>query len=89
MRIRAVFAVLGLSLIPFLSLAQSKQASSASTSQLKHNLIKNGDVKIEGKDSSHVPAWGEQDGLTEVAYGSTGGEWDWGLSGCAACGKAI
>ncbi len=35
-----------------------------------------------------VPEWGDpQEGFSTPAYGSVGGEWDWGLSGCSTCQK--
>ena len=55
--------------------------------QMDHNLLKNGGIEAEGADDKHVPGWGSLEGLFGAAYGSVGGEWDWGLSGCPACGK--
>jgi hypothetical protein len=47
----------------------------------------NGDAEAEVQDKE-VPGWGDpQDEFTTPAYGSQGGEWDWGVSGCPGCGK--
>ena len=63
------------------------KAAATATTQMDRNLLKNGGIETEGADDKHVPGWGAFEGLSGVAYGSVGGEWDWGLSGCPACGK--
>jgi hypothetical protein len=67
--------------------ASPQKAAATATTQMDHNLLTNGGIEAEGADDQHVPGWGSLEGLTGVAYGSVGGEWDWGLSGCPACGK--
>jgi hypothetical protein len=85
MRIFALAAAIG-----FGSLVCGLSAQSMHTPTppmlLNHNLVKNGNAEAPGQDEKHVPAWGEREGFTGVRYGSVGGEWDWGLSGCAGCG---
>lgn len=80
-----VVASIGLGLITLAVKAQSKTPSPPS--QLGHNLIKNGNAEVAGQDADHVPEWGQHGGFSEAEYGSTSGEWDWDLSGCASCGK--
>jgi hypothetical protein len=87
MRIHALIAVIAFGSMSCLVLAQAKKAPAAPASQLNRNLIQNGDAEAEGEDEKHVPRWPQQEGFTEVRYGSVSGEWDWGLSGCAACGN--
>jgi len=71
-------------------LAQSnKPAASAKTSNslFGRNLLKNGGVEAATSDNKKVPGWQSSSALSESEYGSQGGEWDWGLSGCSTCGK--
>jgi len=86
MKAYAFIAAIGLGIVPCLMLAQTK-GPARPTSELNRNLLKNGDVEAEGADANHVPGWGQKEGMSAATYGSTGGEWDWGLSGCATCGK--
>lgn len=58
----------------------------APTSIYGRNLLKNGNLEIETSDDKNVPGWAPVEGLSAVKYGSVGGEWDWGLSGCGSCG---
>jgi hypothetical protein len=83
MRIHALIAVIAFGSMSCLVLAQAKKAPPAPASQLNRNLIQNGNAEAEGEDEKHVPRWPQQEGFTEVRYGSVSGEWDWGLSGCA------
>ncbi len=85
MRIHALIAVIAIGTMPCFVLAQAKKAPP--TPQLNRNLIQNGNAEAEGEDDKHVPGWPQEEGLTEVRYGSVSGEWDWDLSGCAACGN--
>src|SRR5579862_2638941 len=85
MKLHPIAAVIVLGMVPALAMGQA--AKTAAASLQNHNLIKNGTAEAPTDDSKKVPAWGQHDGLTEVEYGSVSGEWDWGLSGCATCGK--
>lgn len=93
MRVCVFIAVLGLGIAPLTAMSQAKRPTaaeakvSAPVTQMNRNLLKNGNGEIEGKDDKDVAGWGPVDGLTGVEYGSVSGEWDWGLSGCAGCGK--
>jgi hypothetical protein len=87
MKACAFLVAAGLGLISCMAMSQTKNPPERPASQLNRNLLKNGDVEAEGTDSEHVPGWGQKGGLSATAYGSVGGEWDWGLSGCPACGK--
>lgn len=96
MKLGAILLVLAVGLASFAD-AQTKtsgaakssspQKSTAESTQMDRNLLKNSGIETEGADDKHVPGWGSLEGLTGATYGSVGGEWDWGLSGCPACGK--
>jgi hypothetical protein len=68
--------------------AQAKSAApKAAVSIFGRNLVKNGNAEAATEDSKKVPGWGSLEGFSVAEYGSVSGEWDWGLSGCAGCGK--
>ena len=74
--------------------AQVKKPETAGNSQTAKlaplfgsNLLKNGGIEATTTDEKKVPGWMAADGFTRAEYGSVGGEWDWGLSGCQGCGK--
>jgi len=53
------------------------------------NLLKNGNAEASAPDQHKVPGgWQLMEEFTVATYGSVSGEWDWGLSGCADCGKS-
>jgi len=87
MKASAFLVAVGLAIVPSMTMSQTKNPVGRAPSELNRNLLKNGDVEAEGTDSEHVSGWGQKDGLSAAAYGSVGGEWDWGLSGCPTCGK--
>ncbi|HTZ46332.1 MAG TPA: hypothetical protein VMH20_01985 [Verrucomicrobiae bacterium] len=51
------------------------------------NLLKNAGAEESTEDTKKVPGWPAVDGFSVATYGSVGGEWDWGVAGCAQCGK--
>ena len=95
MKSRPILVLSTVSILASLAIAQAKTGSpaksaahaAAPTTQFDRNLIKNGNAETEGPDEKHVPDWPVLEGFTGVKYGSVSGEWDWGLSGCASCGK--
>ena len=69
------------------SKASSAAATAKAASLFGHNLLINGNAEAQMKGKA-VPGWGDpQEGFSTPEYGSVGSEWDWGLSGCPACGK--
>lgn len=76
--------------LPGWSIAQSHRAAPAPKtppSLFSRNLLANGGIEAVTEDNKKVPGWSLSDALSEAAYGSEGGEWDWGLSGCPTCSK--
>lgn len=82
-----VLVALAITVLPGFSPLHSQKKTSAIATFWGHNLLKNGSAEASTDDPKNVPAWGRLEGFDVAAYGSEGGEWDWGLSGCATCGK--
>jgi hypothetical protein len=89
MRVRIFSFLAGIVLLAGLVSAQTKNSNAAAKARptmFGRNLLKNGNVEADTDDSKKVPGWVAADGLAQAKYGSVSGEWDWGLSGCGACG---
>jgi len=83
----AIAIVLALSLSGLAQTPGGKPATTSAASIFGRNLLKNPNIEAPIKDPNKVPGWTDASGLQQAVYGSVSGEWDWGLTGCAGCGK--
>jgi hypothetical protein len=73
-------------LIPLLVTVLATAGSASAAPGLGANLLRNPSAEAIG--DALVPGWtGPAPVFSSDEYGHVSGEWDWGVSGCAACGK--